>query len=231
MRTILLVSLLLALSATISAQDSTEFISKIVHTPSLTVPDEAIRTGIGGEVTVRVKLDSDGNVVDVAEATGPGATCRQVTRPDVVALRKAAREAAKLAKFEPVVEGGKRKRASGVVKFDIPQSGREQVQTLDLGLLSRPSPNGADNFLKQNARSLPKPPYPPAARSVRAAGPVSVRILIDEHGDVFTVQHLSGHPLLWAAASQAACQAKFKPTMSAGTPVKVSGVIMYYFVP
>ena len=84
--------------------------------------------------------------------------------------------------------------------------------------------------LNGKARSLPKPAYPPAARAVRAAGPVTVQVLIDENGNVVSASAVSGHPLLRAAAAGAARGAKFSPTMLSGQPVKVSGVITYNFV-
>jgi periplasmic protein TonB len=85
--------------------------------------------------------------------------------------------------------------------------------------------------LNGKATSLPKPPYPPAARAVRASGPVSVQVLIDESGNVVSASAVSGHPLLRAAAVQAARSARFSPTQLSGQPVKVSGVITYNFVP
>lgn len=85
--------------------------------------------------------------------------------------------------------------------------------------------------LNGKATSLPKPPYPPAARAVRASGAVSVQVLINESGSVVSASAVSGHPLLRAAAVQAARGARFSPTMLSGQPVKVSGVITYNFVP
>lgn len=84
--------------------------------------------------------------------------------------------------------------------------------------------------LNGKATSLPKPPYPPAARAVRAAGPVTVQVLIDENGNVVSASAVSGHPLLRAAAASAARGAKFSPTKLSGQAVKVSGVITYNFV-
>lgn len=84
--------------------------------------------------------------------------------------------------------------------------------------------------LNGKAISLPKPPYPPAAKAVRAAGSVSVQVLIDENGNVVSASPVSGHPLLRAAAASAARGAKFSPTKLSGQPVKVSGVITYNFV-
>lgn len=85
--------------------------------------------------------------------------------------------------------------------------------------------------LNGKATSLPKPPYPPAARAVRASGAVSVQVLISETGSVISANAVSGHPLLRPAAVAAARGAHFSPTLLSGQPVKVSGVITYNFVP
>ena len=85
-------------------------------------------------------------------------------------------------------------------------------------------------MLNGKARSLPKPPYPPAARAVRADGAVQVRVVIGEAGNVIAASAVSGHPLLRQAAAQAARGAKFSPTMLSGQPVKVQGIITYNFV-
>ena len=81
------------------------------------------------------------------------------------------------------------------------------------------------------AVSLPKPPYPPAARAVRASGTVTVQVLVDTDGHVISASAVSGHPLLKAAAESAARSAVFEPTLLSGRPVRVSGVITYNFVP
>ncbi|HJS52368.1 MAG TPA: TonB family protein [Pyrinomonadaceae bacterium] len=85
--------------------------------------------------------------------------------------------------------------------------------------------------LNAKAISLPKPPYPPAAKAVRASGAVTVQVLIDEDGNVVSATAVSGHPLLRAAAVAAARGARFTPTSLGGQRVKVSGVITYNFVP
>lgn len=85
--------------------------------------------------------------------------------------------------------------------------------------------------LNGKAMSLPKPRYPAAARAVRATGAVQVQVLIDEDGNVFLAQAVGGHPLLQSASVIAACDSKFSPTLLAGQPVKVSGIITYNFVP
>jgi TonB family protein len=81
------------------------------------------------------------------------------------------------------------------------------------------------------ATSLPKPPYPEAARAVRASGAVNVAVTIGEDGDVESASAVSGHPLLRAAAVVAARSAKFAPITLSGQKVKLTGIIVYNFVP
>jgi protein TonB len=84
--------------------------------------------------------------------------------------------------------------------------------------------------LNEKALELPKPAYPPIARAAHASGMVVVQVLIDEQGSVIAAHAVSGHPLLQAASVAAAREAKFSPTLLAGEPVKVTGVIEYNFV-
>jgi len=92
---------------------------------------------------------------------------------------------------------------------------------------NRPPISGG--VLNGKAVSLPKPPYPPVARAAKAAGTVVVQVTVDENGNVTAARAVSGHPLLQAAATAAARQAKFNPTKLSGQPVKVTGVITYQF--
>ncbi len=84
--------------------------------------------------------------------------------------------------------------------------------------------------INSEAISLPKPPYPPIARQARVQGTVTVQVLVDESGKVVSAKAMAGHPLLVPAAQTAAYQARFSPTRIGDQPVKVSGVISYYFV-
>lgn len=112
-----------------------------------------------------------------------------------------------------------------------PRSTQEPTDQ-DPGEIYSPVPKQiSGGVLNGKAIVLPKPPYPPAARAVRAAGSVTVQVLVDENGNVVSATAVSGHPLLRTAATNAAKSAKFSPTKLAGVPVKVSGVITYNFVP
>jgi TonB family protein len=85
--------------------------------------------------------------------------------------------------------------------------------------------------LNGKATNLVKPTYPPAAKAVRASGAVNVQVTVDEKGNVVSASAVSGHPLLRASAVQAARESKFEPTLLSGKAVKVTGVIVYNFVP
>ena len=88
----------------------------------------------------------------------------------------------------------------------------------------------ASSVLTSKAISLPQPQYPQMAKQIHLQGSVTVQILVDEQGRVISAQTVSGHPLLLAAAKEAALRARFTATILSGTPVKVQGVITYNFV-
>jgi protein TonB len=99
----------------------------------------------------------------------------------------------------------------------------------------KPTPEPKKNItisggvLNGKAISKPTPPYPPIARAARASGVVIVAITVDETGKVISAHAVSGPALLQQAATQAAYQARFTPTMLSGQPVKVTGTISYNF--
>jgi len=53
------------------------------------------------------------------------------------------------------------------------------------------------------------PPYPPAARAVRAEGDVLIAVEVDESGKIVAANAVGGHPLLRAAAKAAAMKWSF----------------------
>lgn len=97
----------------------------------------------------------------------------------------------------------------------------------------KPTPRApvSGGVMNGKAKHLTQPSYPAIARSARASGQVVVQILIDENGNVVEANAISGHPLLRGAAVNAARSSKFTPTLLSGVPVKVSGQIIYNFLP
>lgn len=95
-----------------------------------------------------------------------------------------------------------------------------------------PTPPGSPidgGVLNQKALTLPQPAYPAIGTSVHAGGKVVVQVIVDENGNVTDAVAIVGHPLLRAAAVNAARAVKFPPAKDAGLPVKVKGVIHYNF--
>lgn len=93
----------------------------------------------------------------------------------------------------------------------------------------KPPTSVSKGVINGTATYLPKPPYPPAARAIRASGDVNVQVTIDERGNVISANAVTGHALLKQAAENAARGAKFKPTLLSEVPVKVTGIIVYKF--
>jgi TonB family protein len=87
---------------------------------------------------------------------------------------------------------------------------------------------GADS-LNKNAIDLPAPVYPEGITDRTVRGRVTVRVVVDEFGDVIFVAPVSGHPLLRAAAGAAARKAKFPPRTAEVGPAKFFGTLVYIF--
>lgn len=140
--------------------------------------------------------------------------------------------------------------SNAIEKSKIQQQNRVNEPSNTVNPLSKPTPaypsnsNAPSNsntpsniksvsggVLNGKAINLVQPTYPPAAKAVRASGAVNVQVTIDEQGNVVSASAVSGHPLLRAAAEAAARESKFSPTILSGKVVKVTGIIVYNFVP
>ena len=108
----------------------------------------------------------------------------------------------------------------------IPSSEAQTSQPVLLGLKTV-----SGGVLNGKARILTLPPYPDAARVVRASGAVNVQVTINKDGSVTSAKAISGHPLLREAAEKAARTSSFSATTLKGEPVEVTGIIVYNFVP
>jgi len=125
---------------------------------------------------------------------------------------------------------------SGIVQNSKPDLA-EESETEEPPRLQKPTPVPVSKpkapislgVINGKATNLPKPPYPPAAKLIRAAGDVNVQVTIDENGNVISARAISGHPLLKQVSENAARDAKFNPTLLSNQPVKVTGIIIYKF--
>jgi TonB family protein len=128
-------------------------------------------------------------------------------------------------------------------KITIPQL-NSAAQEKDSNIINGGVING-------KAVSLPKPEYPDEAKKANVGGTVTVKVIIDEEGNVTSADIVSGtrkvyntdetgtiaeieeapeKKLLYESAEKAAKQAKFAPTLLSGKPVRVKGIIVYNFV-
>lgn len=222
-------------SVAVFAQDS---LPRVVSVPKITVPAEAVKSGLGGKVSVRIKVDKTGAVLSADNMSGPDWVCPTVQRADVLALRQAARDVALQTKFEPALKRGKPITETISMNFDFPRM--KDVETT----VKESAEKTADNDLNPKdleglrinagvvngkATKMPRPGYPVEAAMARVEGPVVVTVMIDFNGDVFAAKPKSGHQMLLRSATQAACGAKFSRTTLGGKPVNVTGDITYVF--
>ena len=100
---------------------------------------------------------------------------------------------------------------------DTPEGGAGVAKPVDVGSL-----NG-------KAVSMPKPAYPAEAKRLKVSGPVTVRVVVDENGNVTSAKAIDGPAPLREPAEAAARNAKFAPTTENGITVKVTGTLTYNF--
>lgn len=209
---------------------------KLISVPRVQVPAEARQTGLGGVIGVLVSVDDKGSVKSAEQAVGPDWTCPDITRADVVALKTAALEAARQASFEPATKKLKPVKSSMWLRFTFPkkaENGSPGPGSQQGAFVADPNKPASINggVINGRAKVLAKPGYPPEARAAGLSGTVSVQVVIDEDGTVFSAEPVSGHSILGRVSRFAACESKFSPTSIKGAPVKVVGIITYNFVP
>ncbi len=79
------------------------------------------------------------------------------------------------------------------------------------------------------AKQRVSPSYPSFAKMSRVTGVVTVYLIVNEKGDVETVQRTDGPAQLQSAAADAARRWKFTPTTIDGQNVRVSGFLSFNF--
>lgn len=204
---------------------------KAISLPKPVYPEEAKAAKIEGKVFVDVLIDEDGNVISALAATDARKVYKMQDMQEVASeippadplLRAAAEKAALEAKFSPTRLNDVPVKVRGTITYNFVAD--------DSVAPGSPKIVNGGGVINGKAKSLPRPEYPPAARAVRAGGTVMVQVTIDENGDIVSASAVSGHPLLRPAAVKAAREAKFAPTSVDGNPVRVTGVLVYNFVP
>src|SRR5262245_10061533 len=114
-----------------------------------------------------------------------------------------------------------------------------QPQTMPAGNTIEPpppptppvAPRVSKGVITGEVVSRVQPIYPSIAKQINASGEVLVSVMINENGRVIDAKAIKGHPVLRAAAEEAARKWVFKPTLLDGKPVKQPGTLTFVFTP
>ena len=203
--------------------------------PEPEYPEELRVSGIEGIVKIAITIDEEGTVIsaepvyeDVRIVSRDGEeieeTIAESPHPLLIAP---AQKAAMEARFAPTLLSGNPVRVKGMLVYSF---GADRVDPPPPTTYKKIPSQISGGVLNGKARSLPAPAYPAAAQAVRASGTVTVRVVVDETGEIVSATAVSGHPLLKPAAVAAARRAKFSPTLLNGSPIRVTGILVYNFI-
>jgi TonB family protein len=212
---------------------------KATSLPKPEYPEWARSAKLEGTVVVGIVIDEEGNVVS---AVASSETRKRFTEqnqeisvdvePADASLRELAEKAALEAKFPPTRLNGVPVKIKGSLVYRFVLS--PETGTSLPGSAAETTWKGrtiSGGVLNGKAVSLPLPPYPDAAAAVKASGAVNVQVVVDESGNVVSAIAVAGHPLLRAAAVDAARAATFSPVILNGEPARITGVVTYVFTP
>jgi tetratricopeptide (TPR) repeat protein len=103
--------------------------------------------------------------------------------------------------------------------------------TFDLFAGEEETKKDSGKVVNSKAISLKKPSYPAKAGRAGIGGLIPVKVMIDETGKVVEAKTFCGNKDLRKVSEKAALKSKFTPTTVDGKLVKVTGYIIYNFVP
>ena len=173
-------------------------------------PPLAQQARISGVVRMNTTIAADGSVQHIEVASG---------HPLLV---PAALEALRHWKFQP-------QSAEGTYRVEIPfvlgntTAAAEQAQ----GKVLTVAIGGAVQASKLVHHV--DPVYPPEVRAAGVEGSVTLKVLIDENGNVASIEPVDGNPALAPGAIQAVKQWTYQPTLLNGQPVRVSTQVVVQF--
>lgn len=182
---------------------------KSISLPIPEYPPAARAIRASGTVNVEVTISEEGKVISATAVSGHPL------------LQLSAEKAATAAKFSPTRLEGKPVKVTGIIVYNF-ASGETKTDAVN-------QKDKIEEALNGQAKKLPSPEYPSAAKAVRASGKVKVKVTLDEKGNVISTTVISGHPLLRASAEKAAKGTKFDPADIKNKSVKMDGILVYVF--
>lgn len=231
MRHFLLLAFLAILGVGLYAQPQADSDAKLSSNIDFKMPQSAIDAELDGDVLIRVNVEASGKASKAEIVSGLMWPCGKSPVKEIDDLSSAISDAIIKATFSPEIKKGKAKDSVIGLTFKIrnpllagkpeidPATGKALPSTISGGVL-----NGKATYLA-------KPSYPEEAKASRASGSISVKILINEQGNVTRVGYESGKVIFLPGTLPAVCQSKFSPTLLQGRPIRVSGIVTYNFVP
>ncbi len=217
--------------------------ARLLRVDEFVLSPEADKAGIDGTITTALSVNKRGEVENPRIIAGPAWPCSSNPKNELKWVEDEVKKTLLSTKFAPAMKNGEPTDSDMTVTLKVGETYRRAIRERQAALLrkqqgsqvvkSDPAPpthiNGG--VINGKARKLLKPEYPAEARSNRISGRVDVQVVIDENGRVTSAGAISGHPALHRASREAACDARFSPTLLSGRPVKVTGIISYNFVP
>lgn len=209
----------------------------LTHRVEPEYPEGARAEHVSGEVILRVIVDKQGKVVEVAPVSREGLPPDPAVTDDP-RLRAAAMKAVKQWEYRPYLLNGEpiEVETRVVVRFKLESSqpapqAPETAAPQEPGAASpqvkrlRIAPGVLEGMILQKV----EPKYPPMARVAHIQGDVRMLVTIDKEGNVHNLRLVSGHPILAQAAMDAVKEWKYKPFLLNGDPVEVEGAILVAF--
>ena len=230
MKHLLLISILAIFSVSLFAQPQADSDAKLTSNIDFKMPQTAIDAELDGDVLIRVKVDASGKASKAEIVSGLMWPCGKSPVKEIDDLSSAISDAILKATFSPEIKKGKAKESEIGLTFKIKNPLTTPKPELDL-VTGKPLPimvNGG--VLNGKATLLPKPSYPAQARAERISGSISLKILVDEKGNVTRVGFHNGNAIFLPGVLSAVCQTKFSPMTLQGRPIKLIGTITYNFV-
>jgi TonB family protein len=223
--------LLLAFANGAAAQMVPDQRASLLSSQPFQLPDSAVSAGVDGNVKVGFTIDSAGKAKSVEILAGPAWPCG-VPKPkkEIAEVLELVKKNIEASRFSPATKNQKPIAVEAEMMYSIGdayEAALRKRQAEKDGLAGKTIKAGTING---RSISLPKPYFPSKAASSWLSGSVKIEVLIDTEGNVIQAGAVDGFEVFQESAREAACRAKFSPTLVDGQPVNVSGSIVYNFV-
>ena len=204
----------------------------IKGTTNYKLPQSAIDAGIDGTILVAIRVNETGKPEAVGVVAGPLWPCGSTPRAALSDVSNSLSDTLMKLEFSPAIKNGKPIGTTVVLTLRLKNPNIVPAKVELDQLTGKPKPGMINaGVINGKAKSLPKPEYPAEAKLNRDGGAVSIQVVIDEKGNVIRAGAVNGARTLQYPARDAACGAKFEPTLLQGSPIMVTGTVTYNFVP